>query len=786
MNAMTVYQRWCPRVVGTSAVHTLLSVVLALTGLVGSAQVHVPGTTVPSGDFMPKVTRYDLYVTDTVLNYTGKDVPAIAVNGQTPMPTLYFTEGDTAMIVLHNKLRKGETSLHWHGLILPNGEDGVPWLTTPPIHAGESYTYKFALKQHGTYWYHSHTMLQEQSGMNGALVIDPRTPDTIPEYTMILTDFTTMKPSGVDRRLHAANDWFAIRKNKLRPGTVQSYSDAIKAGALGVKLTNEWKRMHAMDVSDVYYDRFLTNGKVEERAPQFKAGQRVRLRIVNGSSSTYFWIQFAGGKMQVVASDGADVEPVSVDRFIMGVAETYDVIVTLPADSTAYELLATAEDRTRSTSLWLGNGIRQLAPPLGPLDYFAGMKMMNGMMKMNGDLDDMGMKMGLQRMDMNEVMYPEITGQRGGTDKKADRGKEVTEEMAEMEGMDHTGHGAHAAAAAPRPVTLNYAMLRAPEPTTLPPGPMKELHFELTGNMNRYLWTINHKTISETDKIKINKGENVRLILYNNSMMRHPMHLHGHYFRVLNGQGEHAPLKNVLDIMPMETDTIEFAGTESGDWFFHCHILYHMMSGMGRVFSYGDSTEAPVFSNPRKAWRNFLKDDKHWHLMAQNDFATNGLDGELMLMNKRWELQTEWRIGYTGEHGQEVEARFGRYVDRMQWLFPYIGAEWRSHPMDMDIHEDNLFGEPNTWDDRKALNVGLRYTLPFLLVLDGHIDTDGQLRASLMREDIALTPRLRMDLMGNTDLEYMAGLRYVLDKTWSLRTHYDSDMGWGIGMAVTY
>ncbi|MBP9081391.1 MAG: multicopper oxidase domain-containing protein [Flavobacteriales bacterium] len=759
--------------------------------------MHVPGTSFPQGDFIPKVTRYDLYVTDTVLNYTGKDVPAIAVNGQTPMPTLHFMEGDTAMIVLHNKLKKGETSLHWHGLILPNVYDGVPWLTTPPIKAGESYTYKFALKQHGTYWYHSHTMLQEQSGMNGALIIHERRPDTIPEYVLLLTDWTDMRPSTVDRRLHAASDWFAIEKNKLRPGTVQSYSDAIRAGALGTKLGNEWKRMHAMDVSDVYYDRFLANGKVEEEAPRFNGGQQVRIRIVNGSASTYFWIQFAGGKMQVVASDGADVEPVSVDRFIMGIAETYDVIVTLPADSTAYELLATAEDRTRSTSLWLGRGIRQLAQPLGPLDYFAGMKMMNGMMKMNGDLDDMlhspgssgGMRMSLQQMDMNEVMYPEISGKNGEEVKKKKKKKGEPFGSAqggeEKEHLDHGGHGA-SAMGADRPVTLNYAMLRAPEPTVLPPGPIKELHFELTGNMNRYLWTINNKTVSETDKIPINKGENVRLVLHNNSMMRHPMHLHGHFFRVLNGQGDHAPLKNVLDIMPMETDTIEFAGTEDGDWFFHCHILYHMMGGMGRVFSYADSIPNPALPDPKRAWRNFLKDDKHWHLMAENDFATNGLDGELMLMNKRWELQTEWRLGYTEEHGQEVEARFGRYVDRMQWLFPYIGAEWRSHPMDMDVSGDNLFGEPNTWDDRKALNIGLRYTLPFLFVIDGHIDTQGELRAQLMREDIALTPRLRMDLMGNSDLEYMAGLRYVLDKTWSIRTHYDSDMGGGVGITLAY
>lgn len=799
MNAEDRSRRWWLRAAQRSAgpAWTRLASPILFLGLVlipfgSSAQVHVPGTSIPQGAFTPKVTRYDLYVTDTLLNYTGKNVHAIAVNGQTPMPTLHFLEGDTAMIVLHNNLRKGETSLHWHGLILPNQFDGVPWLTTPPIKAGESYTYKFPLKQHGTYWYHSHTMLQEQSGMNGALIIHERRPDTIPEYVLLLTDWTDMRPMEVARRLHNANDWFAIQKSKLRPGTVQSYWDAIKAGHLGTKLTNEWKRMHAMDVSDVYYDRFLSNGRPIAEAPRFKGGQQVRLRIINGSSSTYFWIQFAGGKMKVVASDGVDVEPVAVDRFIMGVAETYDVVVTLPADSTAYELLATAEDRTRSTSVWLGDGIKQLADPLPPLKYFEGMRMMNGMMRMNGNLDDMGMTMSLQQMDMNEVMYPEISGNAakkvGAPARTVDppgRPGETPTGNAQAT-HNHTEHGAPSAQPQPGIVTLNYAMLRAPEPTVLPPGPIKELRFELTGNMDRYLWSINNRTISETDKIMIRKGENVRLILHNNSMMRHPMHLHGHFFRVLNGQGDHAPLKNVLDIMPMETDTIEFAGTEDGDWFFHCHILYHMMSGMGRVFSYADSIPNPELGDPKHAWRMFLKEDKHWHLMAQNDFATNGLDGELMFGEKRWQLQAEWRIGYTQEHGQEVEARFGRYVDRMQWLFPYIGAEWRSHAMDMHETSENLFGEPNTWEDRRALHIGLRYTLPFLFVIDGHIDTNGELRASLMREDIALTPRLRLDLMGNSDLEYMGRFRYILTKNIAASTHYDSDMGLGVGVTLTY
>ncbi|MEO8591202.1 MAG: multicopper oxidase domain-containing protein, partial [Flavobacteriales bacterium] len=582
----------------------------------------------------------------------------------------------------------------------------------------------------------------------------------------------------VHRRLHSANDWSAIKKQRIRPGTVQSYSDAIKDGALGIKLANEWKRMNAMDVSDVYYDRLLANGRPVDAAPQFKSGDRVRIRLINGGASSYFWITYAGGKMTVVASDGIDVEPVEVDRFIMGVAETYDIIVTIPADSTAYELLATSEDRVRSTSVWLGSGIKQLAMPLAPLKYFEGMKMMNGMMKMNGDLDDMGMNMSLQQMDMNVVMYPEITG---GKVKKAKKGTE------EMGSHDHMAMGSrYNSNALSDIVTLNYAMLRSPTSTALPPGPLKELRFELTGNMNRYLWAIDNKTVSETDRILIRKGENVRIILYNNSMMRHPMHLHGHFFRVLNSQGDHSPLKNVLDIMPMETDTIEFAATESGDWFFHCHILYHMMSGMGRVFSYADSPPNPQLPDVKQAARKFNRDDRAWHFMAQNDFATNGNDGEAMLMSKRWNLQTEWRLGYMEEHGQEVEAHFGRFLGKMQWWFPYIGFDWRTRTDEHGMTEDNLFQQTNTKDGRSAVCFGFQYTLPMLLVFDARIDTDGRLRTQLMREDIPLTPRLRLDVMGNSDLEYMGRLRYIVTPWLSLTTHYDSDMGLGAGFALNY
>jgi hypothetical protein len=326
--------------------------------------------------------------------------------------------------------------------------------------------------------------------------------------------------------------------------------------------------------------------------------------------------------------------------------------------------------------VWLGSGIRQLAAPLQPLKYFEGMKMMNDMMRMNGDLDDMGMHMSLQQMDMNVVMYPEITGPK--------------ESSRTSEGVDR-----YTSNALSDIVTLNYAMLRSPTPTALPPGPVKELKFTLTGNMNRYLWAIDNRTVSETDRILIHKGENVRIILYNNSMMRHPMHLHGHFFRVVNGQGDHAPLKNVLDIMPMETDTIEFAATETGDWFFHCHILYHMMSGMGRVFTYEGTAPNPALPDAKKAARIFARDDKEWHFMVQNDFATNGLDGEAMYMNKRWNLQSEWRLGYMAEHGQEVETHFGRYFGKMQWLgLAHARCTWRRRSRGQSLRADQHQEQP--------------------------------------------------------------------------------------------
>jgi CopA family copper-resistance protein len=783
----------------------------------------------------PRTVRYDLYVRDTMVTFGKKSKRAIAVNGQIPMPTLTFTEGDTAEIYVHNELNE-ETSLHWHGLFLPNRMDGVPFLTQMPIKRHTTYLYKFPIIQHGTHWYHSHTKLQEQIGMYGAFIMNKRKEWNIPTIPMVLSEWTDMKPEEVHRSLRAATDWFAIQK-----GTTQSYAEAIKTGHLKTKLTNEWKRMNALDVSDVYYDNFLINGKNQTEQPQFKAGDKVRLRIANGGASDYFWLTYSGGKITVVANDGNDVEPVEVDRLIIAVSETYDVVVTIP-ENKSYEFLVTPEDRTKSASLWLGGGKKVPATRLPKLKYFAGMKMMNDMMDMKGNMIEMeGMNMQNQEMDMNTVMYPEITGpEKPGDEKDMNEMKDMQMDKMKKDPMhqdhdmkdmkqdtmksmdmnkpakDHMkGHnmqmpnnnsmaGMNMADDNSDIVTLNYGMLRSPEKTTLPEGPWHDLKFDLTGNMNRYVWSMDNKVLSEADNILIKKGERVRIIIFNNSMMRHPMHLHGHDFRVLNGQGEYAPLKNVLDIMPMERDTLEFyAGEAGGDWFFHCHILYHMMSGMARVFSYENTlVDKTDITDPKAAKRDFNSDGNRFHPMGRVGIETNGSDGEFMLSQTRWKASTLWHLGYHDLHGYESETMVGRYLGRMQWLYPYVGFDYHYKKEGafqknfFDLHnsvknifgseEKNWFGQKSDKNNRHTVTAGIAYTLPTLTVADFRVDGNGKFRFQLSREDLAVTPRLRFNWMINTDKEYMVGFRYITTKYISLSTHYDSDMGIGAGITLTY
>jgi hypothetical protein len=376
-------------------------------------------------------------------------------------------------------------------------------------------------------------------------------------------------------------------------------------------------------------------------------------------------------------------------------------------------------------------------------------------------------------MDMNVVMYPEITGEEKKEESRIPS-KKMTGEPANNNPI-------------PEINTLNYTMLRSPTSTKFSPvAVVRPLRFELTGNMNRYVWSLDNKVVSEADRILIKKGEVLQLILYNGSMMRHPMHLHGHDFRLLNGQGDYVPAKNVLDIMPMETDTIEFEATETGDWFFHCHILYHMMSGMGRVFRYENSPANPEIPNPRLAQRKLFADDRKFHLMAENDFASNGNDGMVMLQNTRWSIGTEWRLGHHDIHGYETETHIGRYLGKMQWLMPFIGFDWRYRKLEMGASDKNIFGQINTKNNRRQFSLGVEYTLPLLLKIQTEIYHDGNLRIQLLREDVPVSRRMRFGFMINSDKEYMALFKYIAGKNIALTTHYDSDMGIGAGITLNY
>jgi hypothetical protein len=262
------------------------------------------------------------------------------------------------------------------------------------------------------------------------------------------------------------------------------------------------------------------------------------------------------------------------------------------------------------------------------------------------------------------------------------------------------------------------------------------------------------------------------------------MHLHGHFFRVLNGQGAYSPLKNVVDIMPMETDTLEFAATESGDWFFHCHILYHMMSGMGRLFSYENSPANREVPDPSAGLKKIYADDRKIHAMAKIGLESNGSDGEVRLANTRYQLQTEWRVGLNNKDGYEWETHLGRYIGGMQYWFPYIG--WDLRYRKLDESEKDMFRHVSDKDNRREFCIGIQYILPLLLVADARLDTDGKLRFQLGREDLPVSKRVRLNFMINTDKEYMAGLRYIVTKYISVSSHYDSDMGLGAGITITY
>jgi CopA family copper-resistance protein len=792
-----------------------------------SSRSYVPGPgryVAPTGN----TVTYNLTVSDTTVNYTGRKMRALATNGQIPAPTIRFTEGDTAEIYVHNRTEK-TVSFHWHGILLPNKFDGVPLLTTELIEPGDTYLFKFKIIQNGTYWYHSHTELDEQIGQYGPIVIQPKGGIGTKEMVIHLSDWVNEKPHEVLRTLKRHNDWYAIKRS-----AIQSYGRAIATGNLGTKLWLEWKRMPDFDLADVYYHAFLANGKQTENASGYNPGDKVRLRVINGSASSHFWFQFAGGNMTVVAADGLEVEPIEVDKVFMATAETYDVEITIP-ESGKYEFRATSWDASGHATVWFGEGTVYPAPTLPQPDYFnlAGeMKEMSEMMDMtmgkapkdipetkvvppgeaqmpNMDMDNMPkdnhmdhdmeeMEDGHNRTDsmdsrkMEEPMQKDDMqmGHQSMTETSATEGKvykasEMGQDGMMMDDMNMgplgttmTGYE-QVQAAFPDETLLNYDMLRAIQPTALPSdNPTRTVHLYLTGNMFRYVWSINNKPLSKADKIMIKKGENVRFVMHNTTMMSHPMHLHGHFFRVVNEQGAYSPLKHTVNAAPMEVVTIEFEATEDKDWFFHCHLLYHMMAGMARTVSYEGADMTP---ERKKEYTKFVSDDRTYFPFGELTVQSNGIWGEFNVHNSYWLYNVETEANWKGNF--EIEPKIQHFIGPKQFFAAYLGGE-------ISREEEDTESGNVTMIDKQVATLGVRYFLPMHLWTDFRMDHEGNFQLAVEREEIPITQRWRIGGSVKYDLkdewEYTINTFYIVSKYTALSVNYDNEVGFGGGIMIVY
>ena len=683
-----------------------------------------------------KLVEYEFDINYKTVNFSGEDVQAMSVGGSIPAPTIEATVGDTLRVTFHNKMDV-ESSIHWHGVLLPNDQDGVPFLTTSPIRAGKSFTYEYPIIHHGTYWYHSHTQLQEQRGVYGSLVFHPKDGEKYKadrEYVAVLSDWTNENPMQVLRNLKKDGDYYALKKD-----SVQSWIKVFQYGPEAIKnrLNSSWTRMGPMDLSDVGYDAFLLNGKKESAVDGLKGGETVRLRIVNASASSYQYVEFAGGPMTIVAADGVDTELKEVDRLKISVAETYDVLVQLPDDNMAYEFRASAEDGTGYSSLWLGEGHKMVARTIEKPNLFLIDHSIHNMDMGDMKMDSMeGMDHSMHDMDMDDM---------------------------KMDSVDHSnmGHTMPAGNTAIRMMN-EYDGLRSPVKTTLPVGnPDREVLLELTGNMERYVWSFNNKTLAEEDKILIRKGENVRFKFVNRTMMHHPLHLHGHFFRVLNGQEEYSPLKHTVNVPPMQTVEIEFYANEEKDWFFHCHNLYHMKGGMARVVRYED---APSRGELNDQFYKNLKQDP-WYRSVDTMTYSNFIGNETRFSNTRNAIELGFDYDYKDEY--EIDVEYERSINRFFDVF--VGGDFQ--------------GDEQKNESLAVL--GIRYVLPMLIDSEIRLDSKGNARLELS-SDLQLTNRTKFDWLVNTDDEYRLGLEYEITKKVSLVANVDSDYDGGVGIKVKF
>lgn len=502
-----------------------------------------------------KGNQFDLMIDEALVNYTGKSRIATVINGSLPAPVLHFKEGETVTIRVTNRLKE-QSSIHWHGLLLPFGMDGVPGISFKGIEPGQTFTYQFPILQSGTYWYHSHSGFQEQTGMMGAIVIEPRDGETIKadrDHVIMLSDWTDANPMMLLNKLKMESGF----DNYQMPTASKFLADVRKNGWKNTvadrKMWNEM-RMMPTDFTDLSAHTFtyLMNGTnpASNWTGLFSKGDKVRLRFINGSAQTIFDVRIPGLKLTVIGTDGQLVEPVTVDEFRIGVAETYDVLVE-PSDD-AYTIFAQNIDRTGYAcgTLAVKEGLIAPIPPLDKIQWL-------GMTDMMGDMS-------------GKTMAKHASTEYGfSTDMHVDMPRTNLDDA----GVNLRNNGRR---------VLTYADLHSiGKANQEQREPTREIEMHLTGNMERYIWGFDGQTFKESKPVRLAKGERVRISLVNDTMMTHPMHLHGMWSDLRAPSGDFQVRKHTIVVQPAQKISFDVTG-EAGRWAWHCHLLYHMESGMFR------------------------------------------------------------------------------------------------------------------------------------------------------------------------------------------------------------
>jgi CopA family copper-resistance protein len=514
-------------------------------------------------------TEFDLQIGSMPVNFTGAARTGVAVNGQIPAPLLRWREGDTVTLRVANRLA-ARASIHWHGIILPADMDGVPGLSFDGIPSGGSYVYKFQVNQHGTYWYHSHSRFQEQVGLYGPIVVERRGGErqhADREHVVMLTDWTDLDPERIFATLKKQSDYFNFGKRTAGDFVEDAREKGVKQALADRRMWGQM-RMNPTDLLDVsgYAYTYLMNGAApgDNWTATFARGEKVRLRFINGSSMSFFDVRIPGLKLTVVATDGQDVEPVTVDEFRIGTAETYDVIVE-PKDDSAYTIFAQAMDRSGYARGTLAPraGMQAEIPALDPRPLLAMSDMGMAHDAADSEVDHAAMGHGAAPLQHAPGEYgPLVDG----------RAEQVSSRLDDP-GIGLRDNGRR---------VLTYADLHTVGGPIDRREPGREIELHLTGHMERFVWSFNGQKFSEAEPLRFNYGERLRIVLVNDSMMTHPIHLHGMWSEVETPQQQFQVRKHTIVVQPAQRVSYAVTADAVGRWAYHCHLLYHMEAGMFR------------------------------------------------------------------------------------------------------------------------------------------------------------------------------------------------------------